>query len=125
MEGNPVKDILDESILKSIAKTVGVPEGFEGYNDDLIMAINSAFMTLHQLGVGPADGFMISGEDADWRDFGADLTQLSGVKNYISLKTRLSFDPPTNSFLVTSIENQLKELEWRLNVDAEGSFQNG
>lgn len=44
---------------------------------------------------------------------------LNKVKTYVYLKTKLHFDPPTNSALLESMKESIKELEWRLNVNAE------
>mgnify|MGYP003469382735 FL=1 len=112
----------EQSILKTIRRLVGIDAEFTQFDPELISAINAAFMTLHQLGLGPANGFMIDGEDQTWGDFTNDITQLAGLVNYVLLRTRLVFDPPTNSFVVTSMENQIKELEFRFNVNAEGAF---
>lgn len=112
----------DASILKTIRRLVGIDEEFTQFDPELIASINSAFMTLHQLGLGPSGGFMIDGVDQTWNDFTTNKDQLAGLQNYILLKTRLVFDPPTNSFVVTSMENQIKELEFRFNVNAEGAF---
>lgn len=112
----------EQSILKTIRRLIGIDEEFTQFDPELISAINAAFMTLHQLGLGPSNGFMIDGEDQTWNDFTTDVDQLSGLTNYVLLRTRLIFDPPTNSFVVTSMANQIKELEFRFNVNAEGAF---
>ena len=49
-----------DSILTSIKKLLGITEDYEHFDEDLIMHINSVFMILSQLGVGPASGFSIS-----------------------------------------------------------------
>lgn len=46
-----------ESILTSIKKMLGITEEYEHFDSDLIMHINSVFMILTQLGVGPPSGF--------------------------------------------------------------------
>lgn len=112
-------DILG-GILFTIKKMLGLDPDYKAYDTDIIIYINSALMTLSQLGVGPQYGYQITGDTDTWEDFlGEDETKLSAVKTYIYLKTRLTFDPPANSFVVSAIENQLKELEWRLNVRTE------
>lgn len=118
-------DLLDTSILNTIKNMLGIDETFNGFDSEITIDINSAFMNLHQLGVGPNTAFQISSEMDKWSDFTEDETQIGGIKTYIYLKTRLLFDPPTNSFLVNSIDKQIQELEWRLNVNAEGAFNGG
>lgn len=107
-------------ILVTVKKMLGLESDYTPYDLDLVIFINSALMVLSQIGVGPSGGFHITGYDETWADLvGDDQTKLEAVKSYVYLKTRLSFDPPANSFVVTSIENQVKELEWRLNVRTE------
>jgi len=76
-------------------------------------------MSLNQLGVGPLEGYSISGIEEKWSDFLGAVTNVEAIKSYIYLKVRLLFDPPSNSFLVEAINNQILELEWRLAVQVE------
>lgn len=109
-----------ESILTSIKKMLGIEESYTHFDTDLVMHINSVFSILTQMGVGPSDGFSIEDEDKEWNDFlRGDPARLSLVKSYIFLKVRLLFDPPQNSFAVESINRQISEFEWRLNVAAD------
>ena len=48
-----------ESILISIKKLLGIAAEFTEFDADIIMHINSVFMILTQLGVGPSKGFTI------------------------------------------------------------------
>lgn len=99
---------------------LGIDDEDTNFDTDVIININSALMILNQLGVGPASSFYITDNSEIWSDFlGTRINDLNSVKTYVYLKVRLVFDPPTNSFLVTSIDNQLKELEWRLNTHIE------
>ena len=109
-----------DSILLTIKTLLGgaAAEDTE-FNTDIIININSAFSILHQLGLGPKRGFKITGDSEVWEDFLGNKDYLEDVKTYVYLKTRLVFDPPSNSFLTKSIEDQIKELEWRLNVAQE------
>lgn len=107
-----------ESILQSVKKKLGIMPEYEHFDDDIITDINSAFSILNQLGVGPDEPFTISGSDEVWTDFIED-GRIELVKSYIPLRVRLLFDPPTNSFLVDSINKQIAEFEFRMNVDAE------
>jgi hypothetical protein len=109
-----------ESILTSIKKLLGITEEYTHFDADLIMHINSVFMTLTQLGVGPSEGFYIEDESAEWVDFIPDLNKLQAVKTYIYLKVRLIFDSASlGSATLAAYERQIQELEWRLNVAAE------
>lgn len=106
-----------ESILESIRKLIGPSAQYTIFDNDLIMHINSAFFTLHQLGL-TEEPFVISGTDETWDEFHAD-TDLEAVKTYVYLKCRMYFDPPTNSALISAINEQIKELEVRLNYQVD------
>jgi len=105
-----------ESILTSIKKVLGITEEYEHFDADLIMHINSVFMVLNQLGVGPPQGFAISSKDDLWTDFISEASQLELVKSYIYLKVKLLFDPPLGSAVIDVMNRQISEFEWRLNV---------
>ena len=105
-----------DSILTSIKKLLGITEDYEHFDTDIIMHINSVFSILTQLGVGPADGFSITGAGETWSDYIQDEKKLEMVKSYIYQKVRLLFDPPTSSALMEAANNAVAELEWRLNV---------
>ena len=110
-----------ESILTSIKKLLGVEEDYTHFDADLIMHINSVFMILTQLGVGPSQGFVIEDETATWNDFlpGDDLVRLSAVKSFVYMKVRLLFDTPSSSTVVESTNKLISELEWRLYISAD------
>lgn len=104
-----------DSILLSIKKALGVEDDYDGFDTEIIMHINAALFTLNQLGVG-VDGYSISGIQETWAMFLTGFTGVESVKTYVYLTVRLLFDPPTNSFLVTSFEKQIEQLQWRLMV---------
>lgn len=106
-------EILD-SILRSVKKGVNIPDDYDAFDADILININSAFMTLNQLGVGPKDGYVVTGEDETWEDFIGKTKLLESVKLFTILSVRLAFDPPTSSYVTTSYENQIKELSWRI-----------
>lgn len=107
-----------ESILTSIKKMLGIDEEYTHFDADIIMHINSVFMILIQLGVGPEEGFVIEDDTSTWVDFipEANAAQLHAVKSYIYLKVKLIFDPPLSSAVIDSMNRQIAEFEWRLNV---------
>lgn len=105
-----------DSILVSIKKLLGIAEDYTQFDDDIIMHINSVFLNLTQLGVGPEEGFTIEDDTADWEDFIEDNAQLQAVKSYMYLKVKLLFDPPLSSAVIESTNRMIAELEWRLNV---------
>lgn len=109
-----------DSILTSIKKLLGIAENYTHFDNDIIIHINSVFMTLTQLGVGPSEGFYIEDKSTEWSEYISEPTKLQAVKTYMYLKVRLVFDPSSvGSSTLASYERQIAELEWRLNVDAE------
>lgn len=109
-----------DSILTSIKKLLGIAEDYTHFDNDIIIHINSVFMALTQLGVGPSEGFYIEDKSTEWSEYISDPTKLQAVKTYMYLKVRLVFDPSSvGSSTLASYERQIAELEWRLNVDAE------
>ena len=110
---------MPESILTSIKKLLGITEEYAHFDADIIMHINTAFMILSQLGVGPQEGFSISDASAVWSDFLPDGSNLELVKSYMYLKVRLLFDPPQSSAVMDAINRSIGEFEFRLNVEAE------
>lgn len=112
---------MEQSILKSTKKILGIADSYDVFDLDIITHINTAFSTLTQLGVGPYTGFMIEDESAQWDEFIDTETdpQYNAIRSYVYLKVRQLFDPPTTSYLITATEKQIQELEVRLNIHRE------
>ncbi len=110
-----------ESILTSIKKMLGIQEDYDHFDADIIFHINSALMTLNQLGVGPAEGFFITTDEQLWEDYLGESTRFEAVKSYIYLRVKMLFDPPANSTIVEAMKQQIAEFEWRLNTQAESN----
>lgn len=108
-----------DSIFESIKKMLGLEKEYTAFDPELIIFINMAFSTLTQLGVGPSEGYSITGYDEVWTDYLSNddplSKQLEMVKTYIYMKVRLAFDPPAGSVL-EAFNKQIAELEWRINV---------
>ena len=110
---------MDDSILDSIKKILGMPPAYDAFDTDLVIHINSVFGILDQLGVGPEGGFSISDNTTLWKAYLGDSKDLEMVKSYIALKVRLIFDPPTIGAVMDAMKEQIRELEWRLNVQVD------
>ena len=107
-----------DSILLSVKKKLGILPDYHHFDDEIIMDINSAFFILNTLGIGPKEPFTIQDESAVWSDF-VTSGKIELVKSYIPLRVRLLFDPPTSSYLADSINKQISEFEFRMQVDCE------
>ena len=64
---------------------------------------------------------LIVDDEAEWEDFLGGDKEYNSVKTYVYLKVRQLFDPPTTSYLITAFNEQVRELEWRLNTHREES----
>lgn len=104
------------SILDSTKKSLGVGADYDVFDSEIMMHINSVFVTLHQLGVGPLEGFEIEDADATWDTFLGAQPLLNSVKQYVFFKVRLAFDPPSAAFVLASLEKQIQEHEWRISA---------
>ena len=110
----------EESILVYVKRLLGIQSDYNHFDPDIIYGVNAAFAVLTQLGVGPAEGFMISDDTSKWSDFVADKSRLSLIKEYVCLRTRLLFDPPSSSALIDTMNKTVAEYEWRLYVASDG-----
>lgn len=110
-----------ESILDSIKVLLNAQHYDEAFDKELIMHINSVLMICSQLGIGPAECFSITGSTETWDQFLNGRTDVEAVKNYIYMKIRLIFDPPTNSFTLDAMKRMVEEYEWRLTIQTKGA----
>lgn len=110
----------EDSILNTVKKMIGLDKSYHAFDMDLIIHINSVFMILNQLGVGDDKVFTIEGEKETWEDFFKGSEENPTLtKSYIYLKVKLLFDPPSTGVLHEAMERQIKEFEWRLNVQVD------
>lgn len=112
---------MEQSILRSVKKNLGIGPDATEFDHDILTYINSTFSTLHQLGIGPNGGFAIEDNLAVWADFIEQDPRYNQIQTYVCLKTRMLFDPPTTSYLIGAFDKQIEELEWRLNIQREGT----
>jgi hypothetical protein len=105
---------VEQSILKSTKKMLGLDASYTAFDLDVLTNINITFSNLTQIGILPDNGFAISDNTTNWAALGLSVPLLSMVKSYVYLKVRMLFDPPTTSFLLKAYEDQIKEYEWRL-----------
>ena len=114
-----------ESILNSTKSFIGISEEETHFDTDIIITINSMFARLRQMGLGPEEPFTIVDDKSVWNEFTEDDPDLSEVKTYVQIKTKLIFDPPANSNILTALKEETKEIEWRLTVVASNKRMEG
>ena len=104
------------SILDSTKKLLSIPLESDYFDHDVLTYINSAFSTLKQLGAKIPSDFYVSDSTSTWDDIGGNPDVVPHIRSYVYLKVRMIFDPPTGG-VKEAYENQLKELEWRINSE--------
>ena len=110
---------MSASILTSTKAALGLTPDQTSFDAEILMFINSALATLTQLKVGPPLGFVVQSEQDLWSDFLGLDPRLNPAMTYVFLRVRMLFDPPDIGFVLTAIKEQIKELEWRLNVEVD------
>lgn len=106
-----------DSILNSIKKLLGITAEYTHFDQDIIIHINSVFLTLAELGVGPEEGFFVTDAGDEWSDYISDNDMLlNAVKSYMYLKVKMLFDPSLTSSVTDLMKEEVRELEWRMNV---------
>lgn len=108
---------LEESILKSTKKVLGLADSFDAYDPDIIQHINSVLSVLNSLGIGPVEGLFIEDEAAVWDDLVESVVQTNLVKSWLFLRVKMLFDPPTTSFQIQAVRDQIAEFDFRLSVN--------
>lgn len=108
------------SILNSTKKALGLDPDYDVFDIEITMHINSTFSTLHQLGVGPIEGYFVDDATNVWTEFTEDNPLINSVKTYMFLAVKLLFDPPQTSYAIAAVKEILKEYEWRLTTQQEG-----
>ena len=103
-----------DSILLTIKKMIGLDANYTAFDPDIIVGINSALSILHQIGLGD-NALIVTDANVTWSDLLGTITNLEDVKQYVYLRTRRIFDPPASSSVMTAIDNEIKELESRIN----------
>ena len=104
------------SILDSTKKLLSIPLESDYFDHDVLAYINSAFSTLKQLGAKIPSDFYVSDSTSTWDDIGGNPDVIPHIRSYVYLKVRMIFDPPTGG-VKEAYENQIKELEWRINSE--------
>lgn len=105
---------MEDSILNSIKKLLGITEFYTQFDTDIIIHINSVFMILTQIGAGPKEGFSIKDKTSTWEEFIQNDNVIEAVKTYMYLKVRILFDPPASTAVMDAMNRSINELEWRI-----------
>ena len=110
---------MDDSILLDIREMCDVGKDIDSFDGQLIPLINTFLFRSAQFGVGKK-GFVITGPYECWSDFiEDDAENFAALKNYISIRVKLLFDPPESAALLAALKEEARELEWCLYDEAE------
>ena len=111
---------MEESILVTIRTLLGyaTDEETTPFDADIISNINSVLNSLTQMGVGPDEGFEITGVTETWSDFlGENAIKFNMVKTYIANRVKLAWDSGTmSSTMAEALRNDIAQTEWRIGI---------
>lgn len=115
---------LNNSILEDIREGVGLTRESDDFDADLIMHINSAIGELNQNGVG--NNVMVRDVSTIWEDLqdpsqGEANKYFQMIPLFITLSTKLIFDPPPPS-TVEQYSRNIDKILWRLKLAYEGLY---
>ena len=105
---------MEESILTSVKLYLGLTADYTPFDQQIMTSINTALNALTQLGIGPREGFTIHDATAVWSDWYGEDKRMEAAKMAVSIRTRLSFDPPASETMRSSLLSERDEIEWRL-----------
>lgn len=109
---------MNDSILNTIKKMLGLDPGYTYFDTDIIIHINTAMNILSQLGVnGGIDS--ITGPSETWGNYLGSSSKLEMIKTYIYLKARVIFDPSASSSIQKAFDERISELESRINMEVD------
>lgn len=121
----PIVNTVPGSILETTKKLLGLTKEYDSFDTDIIIHINTVFSNLTQMGIGPEEGFTITGYSETWDQFiTSNELKTQQVKSYMALKVKSLFDPSANGNVLEAIKNAISEMEYRLYVEEENSRHN-
>lgn len=106
---------MNDSILETVKDVLGIDRKNYDFDRDLIPAVNAVLSILHQEGLAD-EYYSISDNTKTWADILVDGTTpeaIHFIKQWLPLRVKLIFDPPTSSALLTALKETIAELEWR------------
>jgi len=104
------------TILDDVKYGIGISPGNDGFDNELLIHINSVAANLVQFGLIDYD--IVIDETNEWPILDT-FQQEALVKQYIIIKTKLVFDPSANQTITGAYERVLPELEGRIQLIVE------
>lgn len=107
-----------DGILASVKDYLGIHADNDAFDSEILQAINSIWFVLYQLGVTINDETATIDENSTWDEF--IVPERIGItRQYVSMRVRMQFDPPTNTYVMEALRSQIDELEWRVTVESD------
>lgn len=107
-----------DSILNDVKDYIGISSDVTAFDNDIVMSINAIMFVINQFGIGPTNPFVVENTTQKWSDLlGED--PVGGVQEYVKMRVRLLFDPPSNNQLMAALKEQIAEFEWRILAEAD------
>ena len=111
---------VNDSILASVKKILGITDDNTEFDVDLIIYINTVLASLIQMGVGPQEGYVITDRENTWYEFTGGNKKIEMTKSYVALRVRKLFDPPQSSVLMEALNQEMDEAKWRAYIEMGG-----
>ena len=113
-----IEKMNEDNILISVKASLGLPADYNPFDNEIIMNINTVLSIVNQLGIG-VYGYEISSDSpGSWDEFLEeeilDAISINAVKTYVAKRVMMLFDPPTSGILMNAMNENIKELEWRI-----------
>ena len=105
---------MNEKILDSVKTICNVALDDTSFDNDLILYTNTALMVVMQEWHGMDHAFRVENGTETWQQLLGEDTDYEGVKELVGLKVRMMFDTPTSGSVMQAMQDQIRNLEWRL-----------
>ena len=107
-----------DGILDSVKNYLGIHSDNTAFDNEILQAINSVWFVLYQLGVTIDDEPATIDANSQWSEFIVQ-ERIGITRQYVSMRVRMQFDPPTNTYVMEALRSQIDELEWRVTMESD------
>lgn len=105
---------MNNNILATVKRVCNIADPDTSFDNELILFTNTVLMELMQEWHGMNHAFKLEDGTETWDQLLGEDTDYEAVKELVGLKVRLIFDTPTSGSVLQAIQDQIKNLEWRL-----------
>ena len=103
--------MLSNSVLNTVKEMIGPSQGYDVFDTDLLVLINSSLNVLAQKSI-VKDGTKIKDETTTWEEILEGREDLEMIKEYLVLKVKMIFDASGSATIQQAYEKRANELEW-------------